>query len=248
MIERAFAAGTEFMVEVATNVATSVLAARLARAFDDIFASVGVHPHDAGGVDDKTLDRLDQLADEPGVVAIGETGLDFYRDLSPRDVQKSVFAAHIGLAKKKNLPLVVHIRGAYGEALDVLESEGASEVGGVLHCFSGDASSAERALEMGFFLGYGGTVTYEKSGGWRLVAVTPLKHMLLETDAPYLSPEPHRNKRNEPANVSLVLDAVAAIKETPREEVEKLTSFNARKLFKTNQAKLRLRAKAPEGG
>jgi len=236
VIERAFEAGNEFLVEVATDLPASERAIKLTRDFDGVCASVGVHPHDAKTVDDKTLRRLEELADDARVVAIGEVGLDFYRDLSPRDVQKRVFAELIALAKKKNLPLIVHIRNAYGEALDIIEAEGAAEVGGVLHCFAGDAASANRAIGLGFFLGFGGTITYEKSASRRLISTLPLEYVVLETDCPYLTPEPHRGKRNEPAYVRLVLEALARLTKTPREKAEELTTHNARELFQIDRA------------
>ena len=244
VIERAFDAGNEFLIEVATDAPTSEQAVKLPLSFKGIYAAVGVHPHDARTVDDAVIARLGQLADGPGVVAIGEIGLDFYRDLSPRDVQKKVFVEQIALAKRKKLPVIVHVRQAYREALDILERVRGAENGGVLHCFSGDVASARRALGMGFMLGFGGTITYERSDGHRLVAVTPLERILLETDAPYLAPEPHRSKRNEPAYVSLVLDAVAAIKNIPREKVDEVTTSNARKLFRVDDAEKRLRSAA----
>ena len=240
-IERAFQAGNEFLVEVATDLPTSEGAAKLAQRFEGIFAAVGVHPHDAMTFDDKVLQTLERLADEPRVVAIGETGLDFYRDLSPRDVQKRVFAEQISLARRKRLPLIIHIRNAYHEALDIIDQEKAFEVGGVLHCFSGDAASAERAVGLGFSLGFGGTITYARSGSSRLASTLPLKSMVLETDCPYLSPEPHRQERNEPAYVSLVLDCLAKLRNVPREKVEELTSLNAHELFGIRKTQARTR-------
>jgi TatD DNase family protein len=231
-IERAFQAGNEFLIEVATDIPTSESAVRLAHKFEGIYAAVGVHPHDALTVDDSVLEKLEKLASEPRVVAIGETGLDFYRDLSPRDVQKKVFAEQIALAKRKGLPLIIHIRNAYPEALEIIEKEGAFEAGGVLHCFSGDSASAERAMGLGFLLGFGGTITYKGSGSSRLVSTLPLDRIVLETDCPYLSPEPYRQKRNEPAYVSLVLDCVAKLRNIPREKVDELTTFNAYDVFR----------------
>jgi TatD DNase family protein len=248
VIQRAFDAGNEFLVEVATDAITSEQAAKMPLSFHGIYAAVGVHPHDARTADDRVLHRLEQLADAPGVVAIGEIGLDFYRDLSPRDVQKKVFTHQIALARRKKLPVILHVRQAYREALDILEAEQPFESGGVLHCFSGDAASAQRALKMGFMLGFGGTITYERSDGRRHVDATPLERILLETDAPYLAPEPHRSKRNEPAYVRLVLDAVAAIKNVPREKVDEATTSNARKLFRVDEVEKRVRSAARKQG
>jgi TatD DNase family protein len=235
-IERAFQAGNQFLVEVGTDLPTSERAVALAHKFEGIYAAVGVHPHDALTVDDGVLEKLEKLASEPRVVAIGETGLDFYRDLAPRDVQKRVFAEQIALARRINLPLIIHIRNAYPEALNIIEEEMGFEAGGVLHCFSGDSASAERAIRLGFSLGLGGTITYQGSRSSRLVSTLPLDCVVLETDCPYLPPEPHRQKRNEPAYVSLVLDCLAKLKNLPREKVDELTTFNARDLFRIAQA------------
>ena len=242
VIERAFGAGNEFLIEVAADVPTLEQVAKLPLSFKRIYTAVGVHPHDAKAVDGPFLTRLDRLADEPGVVAIGEIGLDFYRDLSPRDVQKRAFVEQIAIAKRKKLPIIVHVRQAYREALDILEKLRAAENGGVLHCFSGDGAAARRALGMGFMLGFGGTITYAQSDGPKMVALTPLDRILLETDAPYLAPEPRRSTRNEPAYVSLVLDAVAAIKNVPREKVDEATTSNARGLFRVDDAERCLQA------
>ena len=242
VIERAFAAGNEFLIEVAADVPTLDQVVKLPLSYKNIYTAVGVHPHDAKAVDGPFLTRLDRLADQPGVVAVGEIGLDFYRDLSPRDVQKKVFAEQIAIAKRKKLPIIVHVRQAYREALDLLEKVCGGENGGVLHCFSGDGAAARRALGMGFMLGFGGTITYAHSDGPKVVAITPLDRILLETDAPYLAPEPHRSKRNEPAYVSLVLYAIAAIKNVAREEVEEVTTSNARKLFQVDEAERRVQA------
>jgi len=232
VIERAFQAGNQFLIEVATDLRASENAVKLAHVFEGVYAAIGVHPHDARTFDDRARATLEELACRPGVVAIGETGLDFYRDLSPREVQKRVFAEQIALARRRGLPLIIHVRNAYRDALDVLEKERGYEAGGVLHCFSGDADSAERAIRMGFFLGFGGTVTYEGSGSSKLVTDLPLKSIVLETDCPYLTPEPHRRERNEPAYVSIVLDWVAKLRNTSREKVDEVTSFNANELFR----------------
>jgi TatD DNase family protein len=235
VIKRAFKAGNEFLVEIGTDLASSERAVELTKSFDRIYASVGVHPHDAKTVDDRALRRLEELAGDPRVVAVGEAGLDFYRDLSPRDVQKRVFIELIALAKKKKLPLVVHIRDAYREALEILEKENATDVGGVLHCFAGNEASADRAIGLGFFLGFGGTITYRHSAGRRLIPTLPLEDVVLETDCPYLTPEPHRGKRNEPAYVRLALDEIARLTKTSREKVEEATDGNARELFQLDQ-------------
>ncbi len=234
VIKRALKAGNEFLVEIGTDLASSERAVELAHKHDRVYACVGVHPHDAKTVSDKTLGRLEELAEDPRVVAVGEAGLDFYRDLSPRDVQTRVFTELIVLAKKKKLPLVVHIRDAYREALEILEKEDATEVGGVLHCFAGNEASADWAIALGFFLGFGGTVTYRQSAGRRLISTLPLDYVVLETDCPYLTPEPHRGKRNEPAYVRLVLDEIARLTKTPGDKVEESTDSNARELFRVD--------------
>src|SRR5262249_39009826 len=171
----------------------------------EVFATVGVHPHDAASLDDAAVDELAALARRPRVVAIGETGLDFHYDHSPRPAQREAFARHVALAPALALPLVVHLREAHGEAADLLRTEGAARVGGVIHCFTGGPADARRYLEIGFSISVAGIVTFRNADTLReAVRGVPDEALLIETDAPYLAPVPHRGRRNEPALVRVV--------------------------------------------
>lgn len=233
VIARARAAGVEIMVNVGFNLATSRESVALAESAEFIYASVGVHPHDAATVTDDLLDELRRLAGHPKVVAIGETGLDYYRDLSPRGAQEAAFRSHIRLARELELPLIVHNRDALSDVLRIVDDEGALEGGGVMHCFPGDSEYAREVIARGFHVGVGGPVTYGKRG--RLVGVAesvPLNRLLLETDAPWLPPAPHRGKRNEPAYVALVARAIADIRGMALVDLARATTGNALRLFR----------------
>lgn len=232
VIARARAAGVEFMVNVGFDVATSRESIELARSHEFIYASVGVHPHDAASLDDGALDELRRLARRPKVVAIGETGLDYYRDLSPREDQRAAFRSQIRLSRELGLPLIVHNREALEDVLAIVDEEGAGEAGGVMHCFPGDSEYAGEVTGRGFHVGIGGPVTYSRRG--RLVGVAesvPLQRLLIETDAPWLSPAPHRGTRNEPSYVALVARAVADIRGIEAADLARATTGNALRLF-----------------
>ncbi len=232
VISRAQTDGVNTFVVVGYDVASSERAVALAESDSRIWAVVGVHPHDAKEWSEAAADRLREWAKNPRVVAIGEIGLDFYRDLSPRDVQYAAFRAQITLARETGLPIVIHCRDAYPECLDLLEAE-AQNVPLVLHCFAGTRAEAERAWKNGWYLGVGGTVTYKKNDDLReVVRAMPTDLLLLETDAPYLSPEPLRGKfPNEPARVALVARYVAELRGEPLEDLAAQTGENARRLF-----------------
>jgi TatD DNase family protein len=232
-IARAVAAGVELMVNVGFDLGTSRESIELAESHPSIYASVGLHPHDASAMTDALLDELRELAGHARVVAIGETGLDYYRDLSPRDAQEAAFRSQIRLARQLGLPLIVHSRDAVDDTLRLIDAEGAPDAGGVMHCFPGDAGYAREVIKRGFHVGVGGPVTYAKSG--RLVGVAesvPLNRLLIETDAPWLPPVPHRGKRNEPAYVALVARAIAGIRRMSIEDLARATTGNALRLFR----------------
>jgi len=233
VIARARAAGVEFMINVGFDVPTSRESIELARSHDFIYASVGVHPHDAAGLDHSVIDELRRLARDPKVVAIGETGLDYYRDLSRREDQRAAFRSQIRLSRELGLPLIVHNRDALQDVLAIVDEEGAGEEGGVMHCFPGDSEYAREVTGRGFHVGIGGPVTYSRRG--RLVGVAesvPLQRLLLETDAPWLSPVPHRGKRNEPSYVALVARAIADIRGIGPTDLARATTGNALRLFR----------------
>ena len=222
-IASARAAGVEGMITVGTDAARSAAAIEVARRHGGVWATVGLHPHDAVA----GLDGLVELLDDPQVVAIGECGLDYHYDHSPRPVQRVVFAAQIGLAHERGLPLVIHTRSAWDDTFAVLAAEGVPERT-IFHCFSGGADEARRALDLGAYLSFSGIVTFPSAGELRdAAALCPLDRLLVETDSPYLAPVPHRGKRNEPAHVAIVGEAVAAARNATTESIAAATWRNA---------------------
>jgi TatD DNase family protein len=207
-------------------------AIEVAESYDNIYMAIGVHPHDAKLASNDTFKQIETLADHKKVVAIGETGLDFHYDNSPREIQRDIFKRHIEVARGLNLPLIIHTREAEGDTIDILKEEGAEGIGGVFHCFSGDNEMARECMDMGFFISFTGVVTFSKATNIHEVAKkVPIERMLLETDSPYLSPEPHRGKRNEPAFLVETAKRMAEIKDLTLEDVARITTLNAKKLF-----------------
>jgi TatD DNase family protein len=231
MLQRAADAGVAAMLVVGTDIESSRQSVELAEKHPQLYASVGIHPHDAGRVTDACYDVIRELAQaSPKVVAIGEIGLDFYRDRSPRDVQERVFRAFLRMAQELDKPVIIHDRDAHRQVLDCLREEGAQR--GVLHCFSGDAAMAAEAIAMGFYISIPGTITYPANEALRdVVRSTTIDRMLVETDCPYLSPVPYRGKRNEPAYVRLAAERMAEVKGLTLEDVARITTKNVRDLF-----------------
>lgn len=235
VIARAQAAGvTELITIGASNeMQANFAAVALAEHHAGIFATVGVHPHAASMVSSAVMDEVTRLAHAPKVVAIGETGLDYYYDNSPRPVQRDAFRQFIDLARRVHLPLVIHLRDAYEDAVTILREEGGAEIGGVIHCFSGDRHSARAFLDLNFDLSFSGIVTFKNADELRAVArMVPADRFMVETDAPFLTPVPHRGKRNEPAYVVLTATAVATVRQQSLEEVAGLCSTNAARRFR----------------
>jgi len=232
VLSRARASGVALIVNVGFDAATSDASIALAEANPSIYASLGLHPHHASSLSDELLARYERLAAHPKVVAIGETGLDYHRGLSPREDQERAFRAQIRLAKAVGLPLVVHNRDAHGDVLRVLDDEGPPEAGGVMHCFPGDETYAREVVRRGFHVGIGGPVTYSARGRLAGVAASvPQDRLVLETDAPWLPPVPHRGRRNEPSFVRLVAERVAELRGLAVADLARLTTGNARRLF-----------------
>lgn len=235
VFERAAAQGVTTLVCVGGDPSVSsaraiALSGRHGRV--EIFASVGVHPHDARLADDAMFAELEELAAGPGVVAIGETGLDYYYEHSPRPAQRDAFARSIALARTRGLPLVVHVRDAHEDAAELLRTEGGADVGGVIHCFTGNRAEAAPYLNLGFHISVAGIVTFKNAEALRdAVRSVPAERLLVETDAPFLAPVPHRGKRNEPAHVRVVAEAVAVVRGEPFTRVAEATTANARRLF-----------------
>jgi len=239
VLARARAAGVSDMVVVGYDLASSETAVQLAQGHPGLWASVGIHPHDAKDMDRASAGRLRELAGRPRVVAIGETGLDFYRDLSPRDLQRDAFLRHLELAAELHLPVICHCRDAEDAVLDLLVRW--PHLTRAWHCFAGDLALARAAAAAGIRLGVGGTVTYPNAHRLRhVVAETPLDCMLLETDAPYLAPylnDGTRPRGNEPAYVLAVAERIAEIKAEPLATVLAVTSANARQVFLLGEPK-----------
>jgi len=197
-----------------------------------VTVTAGVHPHDAASVTAGDWDEVARLAADPRVVAIGETGLDYYRDRSPRDRQAELFVRHIALARDLGKPLVVHSRDAAADTFAILEREGAGEIGGVMHCFSGTREDGDRAIALGFFLSLAGPLTYPRSALPEAARALPIEKMVIETDAPFLAPQTQRGRRNEPAYVAETAAALAAIKGLAERDVRRITTRNACTLFR----------------
>ena len=232
VIERAKEAGVEYMVVVGFDRVTIPKALKIAEENEKIYAAVGWHPVDAIDMTEEDLKWIEQLASHPKVVAIGEMGLDYHWDKSPKDIQKEVFRKQIALAKRVKLPIIIHNREATEDIVQILEEENAKEVGGIMHCFSSTPEVAERCLNMNFYISLGGPVTFKNAKEPKEVAkAVPLEKLLIETDCPYLAPHPYRGKRNEPAYVKLVAEKIAELKEISLEELGKRTTENAKKLF-----------------
>ncbi|MGC4379262.1 TatD family hydrolase [Fictibacillus sp. Mic-4] len=232
VIERALAEGVEHIVVVGFDTETIHGAIKLAENYDFIYAAVGWHPVDAIDMRDEDLNWIEELASHPKVVALGEMGLDYHWDKSPKEVQKEVFRRQIRLAKKVNLPIIIHNREATKDVVDILREEGAKEVGGIMHCFSGSLEVAKECMDMNFYISFGGPVTFKNAKKPKEVAKeVPIDRLLIETDCPYLSPHPFRGKRNEPSYVKYVAEALAELKEMPVEQLIEKTSENAKRLF-----------------
>lgn len=236
VIQRATEAGVTTIMTVGIDPPSCHRALEISETYPHIFAIVGVHPHNAAQIGHTDLDDLQDLAHHPKVKAWGEIGLDFYRNLSPRAIQQERFRQQIRIAKQLKLPVVIHSRSATQDTIACLQEEGAQEVGGVIHCFSGDAKTAKQYLDMGFIISIPGVITFNKSQGLReVVKGLPSDGLIIETDAPFLAPVPHRGKRNEPAYVRLTAEAVARTRGQELAEVADFTTTNARRVFNLDQ-------------
>lgn len=229
-LNRARAAGVAACLAIGTEVADSRRAADLAAKQPDVFASVGVHPHEAAGLSDQGLEELSRLAAGDRVVAFGEVGLDFYYEHSPKDIQRRRFSDQIDIAARLGLPLVIHTRDAWDDTFRILDER--RHGGGVFHCFTGTREHADEAIRRGFFVSFSGIVTFNKAQALQAVArEVSLDRVLVETDCPFLAPVPHRGTRNEPAFVALVAQKIAELRGLSAEEVARATTENARRCF-----------------
>jgi TatD DNase family protein len=232
VIRRAKESGIGYIFTVGTEEKDWNRALEIAHSYPFIYAILGVHPHNAREIDDRTYPTLKGLCRDRKVKAYGEIGLDFYRNHSPREIQLRRFREQIGIAKELGLPIVVHDREAHRETLEILKTDKAEQCGGIIHCFSGDYGMAKECLDMGFYISVPGTITFKNAAPFQeIVRRLPLESLLVETDAPFLAPVPHRGKRNEPSYVQYTAKKVAEIKKVPFEKVAEITTENALRVF-----------------
>jgi len=234
VIARALEAGIDTIVNIGFNRETIPTTMALAEKYPFIYAAVGWHPTDAVDMRlEEDLAWIEKLCSHPKVVAIGEIGLDYYWDTSPKEIQQVVFREQIRLARRLNKPIVIHNRDAHEDIVRILKEEKAEEVGGIMHCFSGSWETAKKCLDLGFYISFGGPVTFKNARVPKeVLEQVPIDRILLETDAPYLTPHPHRGKRNESAFVRLVAETAAEIKGISLEEISNITSENGRRCFR----------------
>lgn len=232
VIDRALEAKVEKMVVIGFDRKTIERTMQLIEQYDFVYGVIGWHPVDAIDCTQEDLEWIEQLAAHPKIVGIGETGLDYYWDKSPKDVQQALFRKQIQLAQKIKLPIIIHNRDATGDVVQILREENAASVGGVMHCFGGSVETARECIAMNFMISLGGPVTFKNARLPKEVATEiPLEHLMIETDAPYLAPHPYRGKRNEPAFVPLVAEEIARLKGLKIEEIAQATTTNAKKFF-----------------
>ncbi len=233
---RAEEAGVGLIIDIGADLASSRASLELSERYPQVFTAVGFHPHNAAKMTEDDLAELKRLSRHKKIVAIGETGLDFYRNLSPREVQFEAFGKQLRLAQECDLPVIIHSRNAAEETLTVLTEwaqwQSKRQPLGVLHCFSGDAALAQKYLELGFLISIAGPVTYPSSPASKVISPLPLEGLVVETDCPYLAPQPHRGKRNEPAFLPLTVEKLAQIKGIAVEAVAQATTENAIRLFR----------------
>jgi TatD DNase family protein len=228
VIQRALDAGVKWMVNISFDLPSSQASITLAEKYPFIKTAIGVHPHESKNFVQRSIDELIYLASSKKVIAIGEIGLDYYRDLSPRDKQEEAFRIQLEMAKAKDLPVIIHTREAYSDILKIIEEEEVNR--GVLHCFSGNSVDVKKALDMGLYFGIGGMLTFKTSNLPSLLKKIPKNRLLLETDCPFLTPRPHKG-RNEPSYLTTICERISNILGIPFEDVAQQTSENAKTLF-----------------
>ena len=232
IIERANNAGVKYIIVPGTDLVTSKKAIELAEKYDSVYASVGIHPHDTNEWKDSFIDTLEEYSKHPKVVAIGEIGLDYYYDFSPKDVQMIAFKKQIDLAIKVGLPIIVHNRDSNEDMMSTIREYKDSSLICQFHCFAGSSEDARELIEMGHFISFTGNITFKKFDNLRdVLRNTKLDKLLLETDSPFMTPEPYRGKRNEPSNVLLVAEKIAEVHDISLEDVSRVTNYNTYKLF-----------------
>jgi len=231
VIQRAIENKVSAIITIGTSLETSKKAVSYANNYASIFAAVGIHPSDCAGASETDYQQIEKLSAEEKVIAIGKIGLDYYRMYTDKETQKGAFIKQIAIARKVNLPVIVHTRESQEDALNILLQENANEVSGVLHSFSGSLEFLKKVLDTNFYVSFTGGVTFKKSTVDELVKKTPVEKILLETDSPFITPVPHRGKRNEPSYVTHIANKIAELKGMSAEELAEITTENARHLF-----------------
>lgn len=231
VIYRAREANVRGIVNIGIDLRTSRKSIELAEAHPNMFAAAGIHPHDVGDATEADIEELFDLLKHPRVVAIGEVGLDFYRNLSPQDLQRKMLRIFLDWSLGKEMPIIIHTRDADEAMLSLLQERCKSGWRGVFHCFSGDEKMSEKVLNLGFHISFTGAITYKNARAVDVLTDVPVEKLLLETDCPFMAPVPHRGKRNEPAYVNLIAQKIAQVKDKSVEEVAQITSHNAERLF-----------------
>lgn len=231
VVERSLAAGVQWIIDVGVDFSTSLCSIELSSKYSSVFSAVGIHPHEASKVSLQDLNRLEAFCQNSKVVAIGEIGLDYHYNFSPPEIQKKIFLAQLELARKLQKPVIVHVREAMTDALNLIRSIASSDWKGVFHCFGGKAKDIPEILEMGFMISFTGVITFHNFKKQDLVRMVPLDRLLLETDAPYMTPVPFRGKRNEPAFLPHIAKAIASIHSISEQAIANASTSNAKKLF-----------------
>ncbi|MBQ3494429.1 MAG: TatD family hydrolase [Clostridia bacterium] len=232
VLEQAKNAGVGKIVCVGYDLQSSQQAVELSEKYENVYACIGVHPHDAKTYTNQVEQKLIELAEHPKVLAIGEIGLDYFYDLSPREIQKQVFVRQIELAKRLHKKIVVHMREATQDTMEILEQNRANILGAIVHCFNGSKETLERVMKMGFYVSYGGAVTFKNANGiLEAVKNTPMNRILLETDCPYMTPVPHRGQTNYPKYITLVAQKICELKNMDIKQLEEITTQNAKNFF-----------------
>lgn len=233
VIEKAHESGVSYILNAASNICSAVECIALTQEFEFMYAAVGIHPHNVEDLNDNTIVTLADFAKREKVVAIGEIGLDYYYDNAPREIQKHWFARQIALARGMQLPIIVHDRDAHEDTMNIIKAENAKSVGGVFHCYSGSVEMAREVLANNFYISIGGAVTFKNAvKAIEVVKYVPDDRLLIETDCPYMTPEPYRGRRNDSSYVRLVAEKIAEIKGLSYEELADITTRNAKELFR----------------
>ncbi|MGE5473663.1 MAG: TatD family hydrolase [Ignavibacteriales bacterium] len=232
VILNAFNSGVKYILNAGSDIATSKKSIMLAEKYDFVYAAVGVHPHEAEKLSEDGFNEIKKMGSHQKVVAIGEIGLDYYYDHSPRDVQRYWFEKQINLGKELNLPLIIHNRDSHEDMMDIIRKNAPYSNSGVLHCFTGSWEMAKQLLDLGLYLSFGGPITFKNAKkAIDIIGKMPIDRILIETDCPYLTPEPFRGKRNHSGYVNLVAEKISEIRGISMQEAANLTTMNTKRLF-----------------